>query len=326
MQRKTGSGAGYYRRAFERLRRDRVALAFGALFLLVVIVCLSAPLYSRYVAHIGPDVNDVLGTVRVGGHVRNVISTEGIPIGPTWHTRFLLGADANGRDVAVRLLYGGRTSIEIGAIATAIMVIFGTAIGIAAGYYRRAADAVLSRLLDLIWAYPAVLLGVALGTALAVDGISIGPLKLTEGSPYLPAVVIGFVFIPYVAKPIRGQVLSLREKEFVDAARVMGVSNFRIMYSELFPNISSTVIVFVPLMLANAILLEAGLSFLGAGVQPPNPSWGTMIAAGIQDITVAPTQVLAPSIMLVLAVLGINVFGEGVRDALDPRASVQVAH
>lgn len=318
--------AGYYRLALRRLLRYRTALAFGAIFLLVLIACLCAPLYSRYVAHIGPDVNDVTGTVRVHGRARDVVSPQGIPIGPTWHARFLLGADLNGRDVAVRLLYGGRTSIEIGAIATVIMVVLGTAIGLAAGYYRGAADAVLSRLLDLIWAYPAVLLGIALGTALAVDGISIGPVKLTEGSAYLPAFVIGFVFMPYVAKPIRGQVMSLRQKEFIDAARVMGIGSFRIMYSEIFPNISSTAIVFVPLMMANAILLEAGLSFLGAGVQPPNASWGTMIASGIDYITVAPTLVLAPSVMLVLAVLGMNVFGEAVRDALDPRASVHMAH
>jgi peptide/nickel transport system permease protein len=138
-----GQEAGYYRRAFRRLCRDRVALAFGALFLLVLAACLCAPLYSRWIAHIGPDANDVLGTVRVGGHLKDVVSTDGIPIGPTWHARFLLGADSNGRDVAVRLLYGGRTSIEIGAIATAIMVVLGTAIGVAAGYYRGAADAVL---------------------------------------------------------------------------------------------------------------------------------------------------------------------------------------
>jgi peptide/nickel transport system permease protein len=132
------------------------------------------------------------------------------------------------------------------------------------------------------------------------------------------------VYVPYVAKPIRGQVLGLREREFIDAARVQGQGSLRIMFGELLPNVGSTVIVFVPLMLANAILLEAGLSYLGAGVQPPNPSWGTMIADGISSIPAAIHLVLVPGIMLVLAVLSINVFGDGVRDALDPRAKIRI--
>jgi peptide/nickel transport system permease protein len=136
--------------------------------------------------------------------------------------------------------------------------------------------------------------------------------------------VIGFVYIPYVAKPIRGQVLTLREREFVDAARVQGLSDARIMATEILPNLASTIVVFIPLIMANAILLEAGLSYLGAGVQPPNPSWGTMISAGVANIPSAFHTVLVPGAMLVLAVLSINVFGDGVRDALDPRAKVRI--
>jgi len=128
-----------------------------------------------------------------------------------------------------------------------------------------------------------------------------------------------------VAKPIRGQVLQLREREFVDAARQQGLSHWQIMWSEILPNLSSTIIVFIPLIMANAILLEAGLSYLGAGVQPPNPSWGTMIAAGISEIPADFSNVAVPGIMLVLAVMSINIFGDGLRDALDPRAKVRIA-
>jgi peptide/nickel transport system permease protein len=181
-------------------------------------------------------------------------------------------------------------------------------------------------MLDLIWAYPVVLLGIALGTSLALGGLHVGPLTVSGTSLFVPALIIGFVYIPYVAKPIRGQVLSLREKEFVDAARVLGLGNARIVAGEILPNLASTLIVFFPLMVANAILLEAGLSYLGAGIQPPSPSWGTMIGDGIGLLPSAIHLTLVPGAMLVLAVLGINVLGDGVRDALDPRATARIPH
>jgi peptide/nickel transport system permease protein len=320
------AGLGPYRLALRRLRRDNVALAFGALFLAVVAICLAAPLYAHRIAHTGPNDNHVTDTVRIGGREVNVVSTDGIPIGPTWHGRFLLGADQNGRDIAVRLLYGGRNSLEIGFIATVVTMVLAVVVGTLAGYFRGLADGILSRLLDLLWAYPAVLLGIALGTSLALGGLNLGLFSLSGNSLLVPALIIGVVYIPYVAKPVRGQVLGLREKEFVDAARVQGMGDLRILATELLPNLASTIIVFIPLIVANAILLEAGLSYLGAGVQPPNPSWGTMIANGIGLLPSAIHLTLVPGAMLVLAVLGINVFGDGVRDALDPRARVRMEH
>ncbi len=320
------AGIGPYRLAARRLGRNRVALAFGALFLVIVALCLCAPLYARHVAHTGPNDNHVTDTVLVGGEVRDVVSPQGIPTGPTWHGRFLLGADANGRDIAVRLLYGGRNSLEVGFVATALTMVLAALIGLLAGYFRGPLDGVLARVLDLIWAYPAVLLGVALGTALALGGLNLGLFKLSGNSLLVPAVIIGVVYVPYVAKPIRGQVLGLREKEFVDAARTQGMRSAQIMSAELLPNVASTLIVFLPLIVANAILLEAGLSYLGAGVQDPNPSWGTMISDGIRLIPSAIHLTLVPGVMLVAAVLGINVFGDGVRDALDPRAQVRLEH
>jgi peptide/nickel transport system permease protein len=174
--------------------------------------------------------------------------------------------------------------------------------------------------MELIWSFPPVILGVAVGTALAFGGI--GPIK--GNSILIPAFIIGVIYIPYLGKPIRGEVLRLREQDFVDAARVQGMAPWRIMISEILPNAASTITVFVPMMLANAILLEAYLSFLGAGVQAPNASWGTLISDGLDYISTTPTFSLIPGAMLVLTVLSINVLGDGVRDALDPRAQVRI--
>jgi peptide/nickel transport system permease protein len=313
-------GTGPWRLAWRRLARRRSSLAFGGLFLTMVVLCLLAPVYAHDIARTGPNDNHIVDTVRVGGKSLEVVSPTGVPIGPTWHARFLLGADPNGRDVAVRLLYGGRNSLEIGALAMLITMFLAVLLGTLAGYFRGFTDGLISRLLDIVWAFPPVLLGIALGVALAVGGLDLGILTLSSGSLLLPAVIIGVVFVPYVARPLRGQVLSLRQRDFIDAARVQGRGHLRILAGELLPNLTSTIVVFVPLMLANAILLEAALSYLGAGVQAPNPSWGTMLAEGIRLTPGAIHLVLAPGLMLVLAVLGINVFGDALRDALDPRA------
>jgi peptide/nickel transport system permease protein len=313
-------GVGPYRLALRRLRRNKVALTFAALFVLIVALCLLAPVYSHDIAHIGPDTNNVTGTVVVGGKTKNVVSLQGVPIGPTWNRHYLFGADNNGRDLAVRLLYGGRNSLLIGGIATAIIIIFGTLVGLLSGYFRGFVDALLRPGMELIWSFPPVILGVAVGTALALGGI--GPIK--GNSLLIPAFIIGVIYIPYLGKPIRGEVLRLRGQDFVDAARVQGMGPWRIMFTEILPNAASTIIVFVPMMLAYAILLEAYLSFLGAGVQPPNPSWGSLISDGIPLIQTAPHLALIPGAMLVLTVLSINVVGDGVRDALDPRAQIRI--
>jgi peptide/nickel transport system permease protein len=315
-------GVGPWRLAGRRLRRNKVALFFGFVFLVLVILCLLAPVYSHDVAHRAPNTEAGLtGTIKIDGKTKDIVSATDIPIGPTWHTQYFFGADQLGRDTAVRLLYGGRNSLEIGAVATLITMVLAVFLGVVAGFYRGWWDAVITRAADVIWAYPAVLLGITLGTVFATGGI--GPIKGTF--LLAPAIVVGIVYIPYVLKPIRAQVLQLREREFIDAARQQGLSNMQIMFRELLPNVASTIVVFIPLILANAILLEAALSYLGAGVQPPNPSWGTMISQGISTIPVGFSNVLVPGIMLVLAVMSINIFGDGVRDALDPRAKVRIA-
>ena len=325
-ERKAGLvGASPWQLARRRLRRDRGALAFGAVFVLLVLACVAAPLWANHVAHRTYDDQPGTGeTVEIDGEETDIVSIEGIPIGPTWRGEYFLGADSGGRDVMVRLLYGGRNSLIIGigaALATTLMAIF---FGLISGFFRGRLDTVISGFMDVIWAFPVILLGVALGTALALGGLQIGPLELTSSSLLLPALVIAFVYIPYLARPIRGEVMALREKEFVEAARAQGMGSLRIMFGEILPNIASLLIVFFPLMVANAILLEAALSFLGAGVQPPAPSWGTMIDEGVQRIITAPHLAIVPGAMLVLTVLSLNIFGDGVRDAIDPRAKLRI--
>ena len=292
---------------------------------MLVAICLAAPLWADHVAHTTPYKNHLTDQIVVDGEKTDVVSLDGIPIGPTWQGEFFLGADTNGRDTAVRLLYGGRNSLLIGVAAALITTLLSVVFGVLAGYFRGFTDTVISRSLDVIWAFPVILLGVALGTALTVNrGLHIGPIDISAKSKLIPILIIAVVYVPYMARPIRGQVLSLREKEFVEAARAQGAGHIRIMFSEILPNLSSTVIVFFPLMVANAILLEAALGFLGVGVKEPEPSWGTMIGEGVDRILSGPHLAIVPGVMLVLTVLALNVFGDGARDAFDPRAKVRV--
>ena len=316
------SGTSPWALAWRRLKRNKVSLAFGVLFVVLVLSALAAPLWADNVAKTTPDRNNVSGTIVKGGERVDIVSVEGVPIGPTWQSKYFLGADSNGRDVMVRLLSGARNSLFIGITASLITILLAVILGVMAGYFRGWTDSIISRGFDVLWAFPVLLLGVALGVSLATGGLSIGPLTFQAGSLWIPTMIIGVVGVVYLARPIRGQVLALREKEFVEAARAQGSGNLRIMFSELLPNIASTLLVFFPLIVANAILLEAALSFLGAGVQPPSPSWGTMI--GLSTLIGAPHQTFAPGVMLVLTVLSLNIFGEGVRDALDPRAKIKL--
>jgi peptide/nickel transport system permease protein len=324
--------------AWRRLRRNYFAFASLALFIVIVLVCAFAPLYAHHIAHTGPNDQHVLDQVTVHGQKVDVVSAGGvikgklvpsIPIGPQWGAaggKFVLGADTLGRDVAVRLLYGGRNSLLVGIGSSAICVLFAVVLALLAGYFGGWIDFVITRFFDLFYAFPVVLLGIALGSALAVNGFHHFGINIESGSLWIPLLVISYVLIPYVGRPLRGQVLSLREKEFVEASISQGASPVRIMFSELLPNITSSVLVFFTLIIANNIVLEAALSFLGAGVQDPTPSWGKLIADGQRLIVTRPALALAPGIAIVLTVLSLNIFGDGLRDALDPRAKVRVEH
>jgi peptide/nickel transport system permease protein len=322
------ASGGPWRRGLRRLGRNRVALAFLGLFFLIVVFVLAAPLWADDVAHSGPNETHTLEKIVVDGEKRDVVDPEGKPIGPVWlgaDGRFFLGADSRlGRDEMVRLMYGGRTSLFISIVAALITTLLATVLGLLSAYYRGWTDSVISRAMDVLWAFPVLLLAIALGISLAVGGLRIGPIHLSGGSIWIPTLIIGFVSVPYMARPLRGEALALREKEFVEAAVAQGAGSARIMFGELLPNLWSTIIVFSTLGVANNLLLESALSYLGVGVQAPNASWGTMIATGQELITSAPLLTIIPGTMILLTVLSLNVFGDGLRDALDPRSKVRL--
>jgi peptide/nickel transport system permease protein len=295
---------------------------FGLLFATIAVLILAAPLYASQVAHTTPSENHLTDRTVIDGKPTDVVSVEGIPISPTWHRSFLLGADENGRDVAVRLLYGARTTLLIGCGAVLLTLLLAVPLGLAAGYLGGRTDTLISRLLDLLWSFPALLLGVLLSTAISHSGAQIGPLTIGSGSKLIPVLVIGLVYVPYMTRPLRGQVMTLRGQPFVEAARAAGMRPPRLMASELLPHLSSTIVVVSMLLLVNAVVLEAALTFLGAGVNPPEPSLGVLIAAGLTEVVLSPYLLLVPSIALVLIVLSLNGLADALRRALDPRGRV----
>ncbi|MFO1055615.1 MAG: ABC transporter permease [Dongiaceae bacterium] len=335
---KNGDGPAIARRsrgpwttAMRKLARDRSAMAALALLLVIVLLCLAAPLYAERIAHTDPFHSNLDGETVIDGQTVPVMepSTEGLglgqsPIGPTWRIGpFLLGADAQGRDVAARLLYGGRNSLLIAAAATLLCLVLATVVGLAAGFFEGVVDMALSRLLDVLWAFPIYLLAISLSIVLIAHGIEIGPISITAGSLLLPIFIIGIVYVPYVARPVRGQVLSLKNSEFVLAAVGLGVPSWRILWRDILPNVMTTLIVFVPLMMALNMLTESALSFLSIGVQPPDASWGTIIQDGQNLLYTRPTVALAAGAAIVITVLALNILGDGVRDALDPRTKLR---
>lgn len=323
-----GGERGPWSLAARRFVRNRVAVAFLVLFFLIVLFVLAAPLWADHVAHTGPNKTHTLQQLTVGGEKRDVVNVEGQPIGPQLFAAdgmFFLGADSRlGRDEMVRLMYGGRTSLLIGITTALITTALAVILGLLAGYYRGWIDTVIARTLDILWSLPVLLVGIALGVTLAVGGLKIGPLELSGGSLWIPIIVICVFTVPYIARPIRGEVLSLSNKEFVEAAVAQGAGPLRVMFGEILPNLASTIIVFFTLTIANNMLFEAGLSFLGAGVQPPNSSWGTMITVGVDLLNTQPLLAIIPGTMIMLTVLSLNIVGDGLRDALDPRSKIDL--
>jgi len=321
--------------AGRRLLRNKLALGAGALFLVIVAVSLAAPLYARHVAQTDPFEPNLSGTFELNGKTIQVIQQGGgklglgeTPVGPTWHSKYLLGADQLGRDVMARVLYGGRASLFIGVGSAVLACLLALIFALLAGYFGGTVDLVLSRLMDLIWAFPLYLLAISLATVLLArptnKPLKIGFVTLNARSLWIPLLIIGLVYVPYVYRPIRGQVLSLREKEFVEAAVAQGAGSFRLVFREILPNVISTVIVLLPLMIATTILTESALSYLSIGVQSPQASWGTIIQDGQALLYSRPWVAVVPGIFIVLTVLALNVFGDGLRDALDPRSKVRM--
>ena len=320
--------------AARRLWRNRIAMASLLLFLVIVVMCLAAPLYAHNVAHVNPFVPNLNGHTVVNGKVVPVMQQGGgvlklgeTPIGPTWDlNHYFLGADSVGRDVAALLLYGGRSSLLVGIGSAVLCSLAATVLALIAGFFGGVTDSLLSRLMDVIWAFPVFLLAICIGTELLThsNGFQFGPLHVEASSLWLPTIIIAFIYVPYVYRPMRGQVLSVVKKEFVEASTAQGAGNSRLLFLEILPNVVSTVIVLLPLMIATTILTEAALSFLSVGVQPPNVSWGTIIQDGTDLVYTRPWVTIAPGLMILLTVLSLNVLGDGVRDALDPRAKLRV--
>ena len=291
---------------WRRLRGDRVALAALAFIALLIIVALAAPLIVKLVGAPPPDQQS-----------SQALDQFGTPTGPSGH--HLFGVDQLGRDVFSRVLYGARVSLEVAFVSTGLAVVVGVVMGMLAGFYRGWVDTVLSRLMDVLLAFPILLLGIGLASACALGNGCLGGLI----QPGLAVVifVIALAAWPYVARIIRGQVLSLREKEFVEAARSLGAPNRRILFREILPNLVAPIIVYTTLILPTNILFEAALSFLGVGVQPPTASWGQMIADAVSIFDTAWWYMVFPGVALLLTVLAFNLVGDGLQDALNPKTA-----
>lgn len=322
---------GPWAAGFRRLRQDRTAMGAVLVLILIIIACCAAPLYAQYVSQTDPFQSNLDGTITLGGQDVDIMqaSSSGLglgvtPIGPTWHGQYFLGADTQGRDVAARMLYGGQNSLFISFFATIVTLVLAALVGTVAGFMGGWTDTVLARLLDVLWAFPIYLLAISLSIVLISKGLQIGPFNIPSNSLLLPILIIGIVYVPYVARPIRGQVMSLTRSDFVLAARCLGVPAPRVLLRDILPNVTTTLIVFAPLMMALNMLTESALSFLSIGVQPPFASWGTIIQDGEDLLYTQPMVAIAPGLAIIITVLALNFLGDGVRDAFDPRAKLRV--
>jgi peptide/nickel transport system permease protein len=289
---------------WRRLRGDWVALTALAFVVILILAAVFAPLIVNITGARPPNAQDT-----------KYLDEFGTPTGPSSDNWF--GVDTLGRDLFSRVLYGARVSLEVALIATAFSVTIGVIVGMVAGYFRGAVDMVLSRFIDVLLAFPILLLALGLAAACSLgDGCFGGIIK-----PGISVVifVIAFVNWTYIARIIRGQVLSLREKEFIEASHSLGASNSRIIFRELLPNLVAPIIVYSTLIIPTNILFEASLSFLGVGVQPPNPSWGAMLSDATNIFDSAWWYMLFPGGALLLTVLAFNLLGDGLQDALNPR-------
>ena len=303
------AGRSPWQIAWMRLRRDRVALGGGVVVVLLVLVALFAPLIVA-----------LLGHPPLEFHYEKIDPNLQIPSGPFggMSTDFLFGAEpVNGRDVFSRVVYGSRISLLIAFLATALSALLGTVFGVVAGYLGGWVDTLISRTMDVFLAFPILLFAIALAGVVPdrAFGLSGDSLRIV-----LIVFIVGFVNWPYIGRIVRGQALSLREREFVDAARSMGASSPRILLTEMLPNLVAPILVYTTLLIPTNILFEAALSFLGVGIRPPTPTWGGMLSDATHWYQIAPHFMLFPGLAIFITVLAFNLFGDGLRDALDPRS------
>jgi len=286
-----------------RFREDKVAIASLAFVLLIGLVAIFAPFIVKLLGH-PPN-----------AQYTSELDAFGTPKGPS--SSFLFGADTVGEDVFSRVVYGARVSLEVALISTAIAVFVGVVAGMIAGYYRGVVDTLISRFIDVMLAFPVLLLALGIATACSLGKGCLGGL-IKPGVPTVIA-VIAIINWTYIGRIIRGQVLSLREKEFVEAARASGAGDAGILFREILPNLVAPIIVYTTLVIPTNILLEAALSYLGVGVSPTQASWGQMISDATSIFSTAWWYFTFPGAALLLTVLAFNLLGDGIRDALDPR-------
>jgi peptide/nickel transport system permease protein len=288
---------------WRRFRHDRVALASLAFIVFLVVLAIAAPLVVNLLGLPGPDVQNL-----------NLTDSFGSPLGPSLAHPF--GVDQLGEDVMSRVIYGTRVSLEVGVVGTAISTVIGVVVGMLAGFYRGWVDMLLSRFVDVVLSIPILLLGLGLAAACSVRGCVKGLIQPGLGSIIF---IISLATWPYMARIVRGLVLSMREREFVEAARALGASDARIMFREILPNLTAPIVVYSSLLIPTNILFEAALSFLGVGIRPPTASWGQMIASATPIFNTAWWYMVFPGLALLLTVLAFNLLGDGLQDALNPR-------
>jgi peptide/nickel transport system permease protein len=291
---------------WRRFRKDKVALVALAFIALLILAAILAKPIINLVGAPSPNVQET-----------KALDDFGLPTGPS--SEHLFGVDPIGRDVFSRVLYGAQVSLTVAFVGTGLSVILGVLLGTISGFYRGWIDTIVARSLDVMLAFPVLLLGLGLATACSGENGCLGGLV----QPGLSVVIFIIVLAntPYVARIIRGQVLSLREKEFVEASRSLGASNARIMFRDILPNLVAPIIVYATLFIPANILLEAALSFLGVGVQPPRPSWGAMLSDAVSIFDVAWWFMFFPGMALLLTVLAFNLVGDGLQDALNPKST-----
>jgi len=297
-------GRGTWQLAWARLRRDRAAMIALGVIVVIILVAIFAPLFATVTGH------------GVNQQFRNTgLSPDGLPRGP--NGTFVLGTDDQGRDVLVRIAYGTRISLFVGVAVTLIVVVIGGLLGLAAGYLGGIVDTLIARLIDIVLSLPYLMFAISL-VSVGFLGGNQGKLLGVKGLPIIVFVIAVFAWAA-IARIVRGQVLSIREKEYIEAARSLGASSWRIMIVDVLPNVTTQLIVYATLLIPVTIVTEAALSFLGLGIPPPTADWGQMISESQVLYQQAWWFLFFPSAALVITTLAFNIFGDGIRDALDPR-------
>jgi ABC-type dipeptide/oligopeptide/nickel transport system permease subunit len=302
-------GRSLGRIAWTRLKRDRVAMGGGVVVILLILVAVFSQVIIKYLGHPPNEFNQKL----VDATLQTPFGKYG---GISWNHPLGLEPQ-NGRDLFSRIIYGSWISLLIASLATMLSMVIGTVMGVIAGYFGGWVDTAISRLMDVFLAFPLILFAIALVGVIPDHGFGLDGRGLRIA---LLVFIIGFFNWPYIGRIVRGQTLSLREREFVDAARSLGARSWYVIFRELLPNLVAPILVYTTLLIPTNILFEAALSFLGVGVPAPNATWGGMLSDAVHWYQIDPYFMLFPGLAIFITVLAFNLFGDGLRDALDPRA------